>query len=362
MKLITVVVVALFGSTSCLAQQNTDKTQRAGVTADGLAHIGTGAIPLSSYMSEEARQAFVARYAADPESSPAIDWDSASDEQRREYLDSAYRPLVDRARTVYPVTIIRSQIANVMVDILEPVQGVAIRNRQRVLINLHGGSYGFASRGLPRLLEAIPIAGFGKIKVVSVDYRTSPENKYPAATEDAIAVYRQLLKAYKPQNIGIYGNSTGAALTAVVTAWLQKEKLPRPGAVGLFFEGAIKDDLIEGDSYYVSEALTTGTIPRAPFPMNPYMADADAQDPLVAPVVSLEVLAKFPPTLLLSGTRDIGLSGILYTHSRLAASGAEADLYVWDGMWHTFLSDVTLPESRRAYEVVIRFFDKHMGH
>ena len=95
--------------------------------------------------------------------------------------------------------------------------------------------------------------------------------------------------------------------------------------------------------------------------LNAYMEGTDPHDPMVAPIESLEVLAKFPPTVLVSGTRDLGLSGLLYTHSRLVKAGVEADLHVWDGMWHAFFFDTELPESRDAYDVIVRFFDKHLG-
>jgi acetyl esterase/lipase len=76
----------------------------------------------------------------------------------------------------------------------------------------------------------------------------------------------------------------------------------------------------------------------------PYMAGTDPKDPLVVPVVSLNVLSKFPPTLFISGTRDTMLSSVLYSHSRLIKAGAEADLHVWDGMWHAFWFNVDLPD------------------
>jgi len=60
------------------------------------------------------------------------------------------------------------------------------------------------------------------------------------------------------------------------------------------------------------------------------MEGTAASDPLVAPVVSLDVLSKFPPSLLITGTRDLALSAAVYTHSRLIKAGANAELHVWD--------------------------------
>jgi acetyl esterase/lipase len=69
---------------------------------------------------------------------------------------------------------------------------------------LHGGAFlwGAHSGGL---VESIPVASVGKMKVISVDYRQGPEAAFPAASEDVAVVYTALLKHYKPRNIGIYG-------------------------------------------------------------------------------------------------------------------------------------------------------------
>lgn len=137
-------------------------------------------------------------------------------------------------------------------------------------------------------------------------------------------------------------------------AWFQKENLPRPGAIGLFCDGAVKDDHVDGDGWYLSHALMAYGAGEIPAPgqtyvvlhPEPYMRGTDPNDPLVAPVVSLQVLSKFPPPVLVSGTRDVGLSEVLYTETRLVKAGVETNLHVWDGMWHNFFFDVDLPESK----------------
>src|SRR6185436_18208567 len=94
---------------------------------------------------------------------------------------------------------------------------------------------------------------------------------FPAASEDVSAVYRELLKSYKPQQIGIYGCSAGGALSAQVAAWLPAHGLP-------------------------------------PQPARSYFDGVDMSDPMVSPALHLGVLAKFPPTLLITGTRAMDLS------------------------------------------------------
>lgn len=349
--------------------------QKPSIDADGTVHIPAFAVPLSSYMSEEAKKRFIEiaeeakKRGIDQAQKPPAKGSSspASPCPGRERLDNWHRSFIERATAVYPVNIEEQKIAGVRTDVVTPKGGVSARNRKRVLISLHGGGYSCAtSGGLAGQVEAIPIAGVGKFKVIAIDFRSSPDYKFPAATEDVAAVYRELLKDYKPENIGIYGCSTGATLSAGAVAWFQKEKLPRPGAIGLFGDGATKDDHVDGDAWYMASALMGYKIP-APgqtfevLHPEPYMSGTDYKDPLVAPVVSLEVLSKFPPTLLVAGTRDVGLSEVLYTHARLVKAGVETNLHVWDGMWHNFHFDVDLPESKEAFDVATKFFDRHLG-
>ena len=99
------------------------------------------------------------------------------------------------ARRLYPVNVEETNIAGVRTDVITPL-AMPEANRGRVLINLHGG--GFVSDS-GSLIEGIPIANLAKIKVVSVYYRLAPENPFPAAVDDVVAVYKELLKTYKPR-------------------------------------------------------------------------------------------------------------------------------------------------------------------
>ncbi|HEY1660555.1 MAG TPA: alpha/beta hydrolase fold domain-containing protein [Candidatus Sulfotelmatobacter sp.] len=123
-----------------------------------------------------------------------------------------------------------STIAGVRTDIITPLT-TPEANRGRVLINLHGGGFNSDSGSL---IEGDPIANLAKIKVVSVYYRLAPENPFPAAVDDVVAVYKDLLKTYQPRNIGIYGTSAGGILTAEVAVRLKQLGVPEPGALGLF--------------------------------------------------------------------------------------------------------------------------------
>jgi acetyl esterase/lipase len=238
------------------------------------------------------------------------------------------------------------------------MQGVARGNEKRVLLNLHGGGFGVGWLTMSRL-ESIPIASVGRIKVISINYRMSPLYTFPAASEDAAAAYRELLKTYTPKNIGIYGCSAGGLLTAETVAWLQKEKLPLPAAIGIFCAGAAY--WADGDSGAFTRAMVGNASWNGASNELPYFKNTNLNDPLAFPARSPQVMAKFPPTLLISATRDVALSAAAYTHSVLVDQGVDAQLHVWEGLGHHFFSNPDLPQSPKAYALIAKFFDRHLG-
>jgi len=106
------------------------------------------------------------------------------------------------------------------------------------------------------------MAGYTKIKVVAVLYRLAPESPFPAAVDDSIAVYKELLKTHRPAKIGIYGTSAGAILTAETAARLKQLGLPLPAALG-FFSGMADFSRIGDSSYYFGvPGLAGARVPR----------------------------------------------------------------------------------------------------
>jgi acetyl esterase/lipase len=284
-------------------------------------------------------------------------------------------PLLDRTKGNYAVQIESKSFAGVPTLVVIPVHGVSSRNRSRVLVNVHGGGFEVGGGGVHGLLESIPISAVGQIKVVTVDYRMGPENVFPAASEDVATVYRSLLKDYPAKNIGIYGCSSGGVLAAQGAAWIQHEKLPRPGAIGIFSGSAFADFTGNpqapgswgGDSRYITAPLQGGSPlailgPSAGTSTQvPYLAHVNVADPMVSPGVAPDVLAKCPPTLLVTGTRAYDMSAAVQTQRNLRKAGVEADLELWDGLGHCFFLDSDLPESKEMFEVVSKFFDRHLG-
>lgn len=324
------------------------------LAASALVERFSPAAPQSTFVSLEAAAAAV----NGPRSllPHVLEITTGSIDQRRAALDRYYvEPRIEEARAAYPVEIVESPFGAVFAETITPAGGVPAENAGRVLINLHGGGFSLGARSIGRL-ESIPVASIARMKVVAVDYRQGPEFRFPAASEDVATVYRALLETHAPEQIGIFGCSAGGMLTAQSVAWFQQHDLPRPGAIGIFCAGA--GGMGEGDARLITAALH---VPPPGGGSMAYFEGADMRDPLVAPAFTPAVLAQFPPTLVLTGTRDMALSSALYTHTQLVASGVDADLHVFEGLGHYFFADTTLPESRQAFAVMAKFFEAHLG-
>ena len=163
-------------------------------------------------------------------------------EQRRKMTDAYTAGARVQWTKLCPNNIVEEEMAGVPVRIVTP-EGVPSENKDMVLLNLHGGGFNSDSGSYT---ESIPIASYTKVKVVAVLYRLSPEVKFPAAVDDSIAVYKELLKTYKPRHIVIYGTSAGAILTAEVAAKIKQLGLPMPAALGIF--SGMGDFARSGDS------------------------------------------------------------------------------------------------------------------
>lgn len=342
------------------------------VSADGTLHSLPLDIPPSALVSPQFRQ-FYADWAVNAFEHPMFPFPSSRDAPQSEwdaFFEWNERELADPVTWVlanYAVDIEDTTLAGVHVGMISPKSGVGPGNARRVLINLHGGGF-ILNPGLSfGKLESVPVASLGKIKVITVDYRQAPQHQYPAATHDVVAVYRKLLETYAPEAVGIYGCSAGGALAAQVVAWLQSAKLPRPGAIGILCASPGSPKRGGGDSQiWAAGAVPATKMPStslaAHAPLGWYMATADAHDPRAYPGVSDAVLSGFPPTLLLTATRDAGSSAVFAAHARLLKLGVDASLYVMEGAPHAahVLAPQT-PEAQDANAYIARWFDKHLA-
>jgi acetyl esterase/lipase len=257
------------------------------------------------------------------------------------------------------VKVEKTTIDGVRAFIVTP-ETIAPANRNRVLIQMHGGCY-VLNPGEAGLPEAVMMAGMGGFKVISVDYRMPPEAYFPAALDDGMTVYRNTLKSTPAKNVAIFGTSAGGALTLEMVLKARQLGLPVPAAIA---PGTPMSDVTKvGDTFYTNELVDNVLVSRDGFcdaGAKVYAAGHDMKDPLISPVYA--DMAGFPPTILTSGTRDLLLSNTVRVHRKLRQAGVEAVLQVYEGQSHAhYLRDDSAPETKEVFGEISAFFDKHMG-
>jgi monoterpene epsilon-lactone hydrolase len=337
-------MLTLLSGKSAVAQQDS-----ATFDPDGTAHI-TRTVPMPTTISPEAQKWLESLDHSTPGPEDLATRRKRTDEWRARQSAEALR--------LFPAKVESTKIADVPTDILTPLETPAA-NRDRVLINLHGGGFNSDSGSI---IEGAPICNLAKIKVVSVYYRLAPENPFPAPVDDVVAVYKELLKSYRPNHIGIFGTSAGAILTAEVAVRLKQLNLPLPAALGLF--SVLTDYSRPSDSH---QLFTLNGFPGNLQPQDPnkrigdeYARDTDRHDPVLSPIFA--DLKGMPPTLLVTSTRDLLLADTSNFHRALLRADVDARLVVFDSLPHAFWYHFQLPETTEALNLMAHFFTTRLSH
>ena len=228
----------------------------------------------------------------------------------------------------------------------------------RALLFLHGGGYSIGSINTHREVVS-RISRAAGVMGLAIDYRLAPEHPFPAAVDDAVAVYRWLLSnGFQPSRIAISGDSAGGGLTLAALLALKDAGDPLPAA-GIPLS-AWTD--LEG----VGESMTTlaDVDPRVTKDVLEYMAknyigDRDPRMPLAAPLYG--DMRGLPPLLLQVGGAEVLRDDSTRVVELAKAAGVDATVEVWDDMihdWHQFA--YMLPEGQQAIDRIGEFIRQHM--
>jgi monoterpene epsilon-lactone hydrolase len=293
------------------------------------------------------------------------DWNAlwkTGDEARAYALKQAAGVLkgIDAMKERMQVSVEPTTIDGVRVYVITP-RTLPPENQDKVLIHVHGGCY-VLFPGESGTTEALMMAGIGRYKVISVDYRMPPEAYFPAALDDAVTVYKAVLKTTSPNNVAFFGTSAGGALTLEMVLRAREQGLPMPGAIA---PGTPMADVTKrGDTFYTNEKVDNILVSRDGFcdaATVIYAKGHDLADPLLSPVNG--DMRGFPPAILTTGTRDLLLSNTVRVHRKLRRAGVEAELDVFEGESHAqYQFDDRVPETKEAFGEIAAFFGKHLGH
>ncbi|MFM1885482.1 MAG: hypothetical protein RL026_639 [Pseudomonadota bacterium] len=366
----TLALTVAFAATRAIAQQATLQ-----VRPDGAVVVKEAAVPLSPLLSEGGKQVLRRTQPTEGPGAPVPTPEEIKDmrELRRVYNENL-KPRVDHMRQAFPVDIEETTIDGIEAAIITPKGGVPARNANRLILNGPGGGFRTGVRG-NGLLISIPVAATLGVKVVSILYRQGPEYQFPAASEDLLKVWNHYSKQYPAKNIGMVGCSAGGSLVSQTTAILIQQGKPTPGALGVYCAGLGATG--SGDSAFfgslaVNNIQAASAAPPAPVRMaattpvsgqnaRNYYTGVDMNRFIVNPTLDEQLLAKFPPTIFFTATRDFAMSGSAYSHWKLLKVGVPSDLMIFEGLYHGFMTNPDFPEAREGYQIAANFFDRHLG-
>lgn len=296
---------------------------------------------------------FLRQIAQMPQSAPLTqaDWD-----QRNAGANAVIGPMVKANADALGVSVEEDVIGGVPVLRIRP-PGYTPRNR--ALIYAHGGGYVLFSARTSLTVPALMAVASGD-EVISVDYTLAPRGNWQTATDQVIAVYRGVLADFRPDQVGLLGDSAGGGLMAGAALKMRDQRVPLPGALYLLSPWADITDT--GDTYttlaLADPSLDSETLQRG---ADAYAARDDQKNPYVSPVYG-DYTKSFPPTLIQGGTREIFVSHFVRQYQAIRSGGHEAVLDLYEGMPHVFQALApTIPETTTSMRRAAAFFDTHLA-
>jgi monoterpene epsilon-lactone hydrolase len=207
-------------------------------------------------------------------------------------------------------------------------------------VDIHGGGFTAGGGEMCELLAKIRASDYGA-EVFAVDYRLLPEHPFPAALDDCVAAYKEILKHHDAGNLVLAGASAGGNLAAALVLLARDGGLPLPAAVLL--QTPALDMTLSGDSVQTNRWLDVNLYGGGGGVASLYSAGTDPMHPYVSPLFG-DFNRGWPRTLLTTGTRDLLLSDTVRMHRALRRAGVRAELHVAEASPHGGFMGANAPE------------------
>ncbi|KAA9005873.1 alpha/beta hydrolase [Paenibacillus spiritus] len=231
--------------------------------------------------------------------------------------------------------------------------------RPGLILYFHGGSYIMGSPYTAMSLTA-SLVSRTRVPSLSLDYRLAPEHPFPAALDDALEAYRELLhNGMEASSIVFAGDSAGGGIAVSACLMARAAGLPLPAAVVMFSPGL--DRTHSGDSIDSKVGLDP-FFTRESFAWTDqlYLAGQDPTHELASPARFAD-LAGFPPLLLQVGTNELLLDDSTQLADRARAAGVDVILDVTAGVPHVFQAFTgILDEADQALDRAALFIAQHL--
>lgn len=225
----------------------------------------------------------------------------------------------------------------------------------QVILYLHGGGYIIGSATTHRGITGHLARASGAL-VVTPDYRLAPEHVFPAALDDALAVYRGLIgEGFPPAAIAVAGDSAGGGLTLALAMRLRDENLPLPGSLVVFspWTDLSHSQLYRPDCEPVLQAEWIEKAARL------YCGNEARSNPLISPVFG--DLSGLPPLLIQVGSQEILLNDATRLAETAKQQNVDTTLEIYNSLWHVFQVHAgQLSRATRAIETAGKHIRRHM--
>ena len=230
------------------------------------------------------------------------------------------------------------------------------QRRTGVILYLHGGGYTCGSLEYAKGFAATLASECG-VKVFCAAYRLAPENRFPAALEDALEAYRYLLKkGYAPQQILLCGESAGGGLIYALCLKLKELGMELPcGLIGI----SPWTDLTGSGASYEAHKDIDPSMTKALLEFYAKCYTDDPTDPLCSPLFG--DLTGLPPSLLFAGGDEVMLDDARLLHEKLLQCGCRSKLHIAPERWHAYVLYCLEENMAEDFQAIDRFLTRNLS-
>lgn len=226
-------------------------------------------------------------------------------------------------------------------------------NPANAILYFHGGGYVTGSIADHRMMCGL-LAEATNTKVLIPEYRLAPEHPFPAAVDDALAVYHWLIKqGFSAGKIILAGDSAGGGLSLATALALKDKSESLPAAIlcmspwaDLTLKGASHTTKSKAEVILKTDVLREWSLC--------YTHETNLSNPLVSPAFG--DYHGFPPIFIQVGGDEILLDDSFMVAEKARSAGVDVTLNVWDGMWHVWQAlGNMIPENKKTFEEISQF-------
>ncbi|MDC0662673.1 alpha/beta hydrolase [Marinobacter sp. SS21] len=231
-------------------------------------------------------------------------------------------------------------------------------HENRVVLYLHGGAFVASSPNVHATMLAPWCQTLGA-RALMVDYRLSPEHRFPAASDDCFVAYKWLLEqGIEPRNIVIAGDSAGGNLVLSTLLRLKTEQVALPGCAVLL--SPFLDFTLSGRSALTNARKDPIFTSAFAIGVRNHYAPAELHsDPRVSPL--LGDFEGLPPMLFQVGSTEMLLDDSVRAANKASDAKVPVQLEIWEDLPHVFQTIDALPQAKVAAQRICQFIEQHTG-